>query len=151
MSQLNIVEYTRKSVASPRMLTVIRGAQGSGKSTLAKRYSNDNTVVLETDDFFTFGDKYIYDKDYGKECYRTFLQRLELILQRTDFNVVVTGVFSTELALKPLMEIINDADVNLTVIKATGMFKNVHDVPEDIVETARTVFLPFQRFIEIYN
>ena len=117
-------------------LVIIRGVPGSGKTTLAKSRYPDH-VLVEADQFFEKNGKYEFDMSRiwlaHKWCYEKVKKEL-----LSGKNVVVANTF---IHLKDMDKYI-ELNVPTKIVTAKGRFKNVHGVPEDIVEQRRKDFQP---------
>lgn len=125
-------------------LYLIRGIPGSGKTTLAKQLLEQGKAQrhFEADTFFTSPEGvYVYDKNKIKTahflCQRDTRQAL-----LKGYSVVVANTFTMVHELTPYYDIADHAGVYLKIIRATGNYDNVHDVPREIVDMMRDRFQP---------
>lgn len=116
-------------------LILIRGLPGSGKSTIAKLLTG--FIHLEADMYFIdhAGD-YKYDpakiKFAHEWCYRE--AKAGLLLGR---DVVVSNTFTRKCEIDPYLDLAEKFGIMPNIIIATGEFKNVHGVPDAVVEKMR--------------
>lgn len=116
-------------------LVLIRGLPGSGKSTIAKML--DGFVHLEADMFFTKEDgEYIYEREKIKEAHE-WCQAQALIHLSQGGSVVISNTFTRHSEMAPYIEIADALGIKPSVIVATGRFKNVHSVPDEVVAKMR--------------
>lgn len=112
-------------------LVLIRGLPGSGKSTLAKRMKEHKH--LEADMFFMVGDEYRYDPSKTKAAHE-WCQKMTLMALAKGRNVVVSNTFTRHWEMQPYRDIAERLGVPIRFIVAEGNFKNIHGVPEDVIE-----------------
>lgn len=115
-------------------IVIIRGIPGSGKSTLAKETYPDH-LLCEADQFFYVDGEYKYDsnkiKDAHSFCYKKAKSALE-----NGCNVVVANTFTRMWEMKKYI----DLGYPCTIVEATGSYKNIHGVPDDVVNAMRARF-----------
>lgn len=111
-------------------LTLVRGLPGSGKTTFAMTLVALGYFHIEADMYFMQGDVYQFMPTMlgaaHKWCQKHTIRNL-----LGGHNVVVSNTFTTMKEIKEYVKIANDLSVPLNVYKATGNFKNVHNVPEE--------------------
>jgi hypothetical protein len=56
------------------------------------------------------------------------------------FDTWVSNTFTTKKELKPYFDIAKETDSALVVMTMNGSFKNVHDVPADVLQKMRNRF-----------
>lgn len=116
-------------------LVLIRGLPGSGKSTIAKML--DGFVHLEADMFFTKENgEYIYEREKIKAAHE-WCQAQAFSLLSLGGSVVVSNTFTRHREMAPYFEIADALGIKPSVIVATGNFKNVHDVPDEVIAKMR--------------
>lgn len=120
-------------------LILIRGLPGSGKSTLAKAFGA-NYMHVETDTYFMVGSQYEFNvKELPQAhdwCQRTAAFYLSDIKAGRNgaHGVIVSNTFSQLWEMKPYIEMAKYFGADLLVIEAAGNFKNVHGVPDAVIE-----------------
>lgn len=114
-------------------LTIIRGLPGSGKSTMAEGMGDVN---LEADMFFCRSGEYVFDPKRLAEAH-AWCQMTTLIKLREGCHVVVSNTFSTAWEVELYRQFALTVGCPFEVFKATGTFKSVHGVPDEIIEDMR--------------
>jgi predicted kinase len=116
-------------------LVLIRGLPGSGKSTLA--HSMMNHKHMETDMFW--GPDYKFDIAKLKEAHEWCQIHTRGLLEE-GLSVVVSNTFTTKKELQPYLEIAKDFGIKPQIITCHGQWKNVHNVPEEVLERMESRF-----------
>lgn len=116
-------------------LVIIRGVPGSGKSTMARRDYPDH-VLVEADMYFICPDgKYRYDPSKIKDAHAWCRHMVHHHLSNGR-NVVVANTFTRKWEYEPYLKMCDDVEV----VVARGNYRNVHGVPEHVVERMRERF-----------
>lgn len=136
-------------------LILIRGVPGSGKTTFAKKLSNDlssfvskgNIAHYEADMFF-MDEEGNYNWEPGKLpkahewCYRKAVESLE----RYKLSyVIVSNTFTTLKEMEPYIQLAKRNGANLDVYRLDGKYKNVHNVPDSVIEKMYARFEDFPK------
>lgn len=118
-------------------LTIIRGLPGSGKSTYAKK--NYKCLILENDMFHMRNGEYMWDKDEMPNaidwCMKTCENALSL-----GMDVVVSNTFTRGSVIRKYIEIADKYGADYEVIRCTGRFGSVHNVPGYVMESMERGF-----------
>lgn len=126
-------------------LTLIRGLPGSGKSTIAKRLAEETGAChFEADMYFMFDGYYLYDKSNIRHAHR-WCQNQTLKALNSGLNVVVSNTFTELWELQAYL----DMNFPVEVLKATGTFKNKHDVPDSVIRNMNNRWEDFEGEKEI--
>ena len=133
--------------ARPVKLTLIRGVPGSGKSTFAKKYAiaNGHIKIVEFDDFWIDKNKtYKFIPEIKMACveYGRSAVTHELIIEKRP--CIITGVFNKLEYIEYFKNLCEMFNIPLEVIKMTGNFQNIHNVPDDVLKTMKEEFEDFE-------
>jgi len=112
-------------------LVIIRGLPGSGKTTMAKREYPYHFLV-EADMYFVEKGKYKYNPRLIKKAHEWCLQTTKILLNN-GLNVVVCNTFTRKWEFEPYTNL----EFPYKIIVAKGQYKNVHNVPDYIIENMR--------------
>lgn len=121
---------------------LIRGLPGSGKSTLARRLhmgaqqNGSASVYHEADHFFEqLG---YFDGSLLAQAHAQCLERFTRDISSGRFHLVmVSNTFTTQKEMLPYMEACVARGIIPQVIKCTGTFGSVHNVPASTIERMR--------------
>ncbi len=121
-------------------LTIIRGLPGSGKSTRAKelmqekRNNGRKVSNLESDMFFMFNNKYIFNKNHLNYSHLWCLSNAAYYLNQ-GYDVIVSNTFVTKDEIFPYNKMAAAIDINdISIITCFGKFRNIHNVPIKVIE-----------------
>ena len=116
-------------------LVIIRGVPGSGKSTMARLNYPDH-VLVEADMFFVGPDgEYRYDPAKIKDAH-AWCRRMVRSLLDDGRKVVVANTFTRRWEYEPYLSMCDDVEV----VVARGYYRNIHGVPDHVVEKMRERF-----------
>jgi len=119
-------------------LILVRGLPGSGKSTTAQNISDEYGYIhLEADMYFEKDGEYVFDLNKLEEAHEWCLNQTKSYL-RSGFDVIVSNTFTQSWELKPYIELLSGDDIK--IIECTDKFKNIHDVPDHILENMHERF-----------
>src|ERR1035438_1589064 len=112
-------------------LTLIRGLPGSGKTSIAKSLPG---VLVEADQFHTAPDgTYRYDGSKAGKAHKWCLEETERLL-KNGHDVIVANVFGQRWQIRAYYELAEQLGVQVATLRATGEFKNSHDVPSWVID-----------------
>lgn len=119
-------------------LVLIRGLPGSGKSTIAKReYVSQGYVLCEADEFFMVDGEYLFNGAKIKEAYAYCQSKAEQALSSLQ-NVVVANTFTQHWEMEFYKKLAEKYQATIKIITANGNYKNIHNVPEAVVNKMKT-------------
>lgn len=117
-------------------LILIRGVSGSGKTTYAKKLMKEDPTLSHYEaDMFFYGDDdyYHFDPRQLKDAHSWCQGSTEKDLKNGK-SVIVSNTFTQKWELQPYIEMANKYGAQVIIKKMTGNYKNIHGVPDDIVE-----------------
>ena len=112
------------------MLYIVRGIPGSGKSTYSKTIG---CCVIEADQYFMIDGEYKYDKNKIKAAHLWCQTMVKQFLSR-GIDVCVSNTFVKKWEIDEYVKMANTFNTNYKIIKVVGNYKNVHNVPSEVVE-----------------
>ena len=120
-------------------LVIVRGIPGSGKSTIAKKLF-PKYLHCEADQYFEGIDggynwKASEVPNAHAWCQSSAMEGLSL-----GMDVIVTNTFVRKQDMKPYLDMAEKFNAEVTVIIANSNFKDIHNVPESVVEHMRNSF-----------
>lgn len=121
-------------------LAIVRGLPGQGKSTIAKKLAEKyNLEHFENDAYLYVNGKYVWTpetaKMAAKQCFNDTMSAL-----RSGKSVVVSNTFITRKAVDNYINAAKKLGAQVAVFRATGNFKNIHDVPDNTYLSMKTNF-----------
>jgi len=130
------------SEAVGNILYIVRGLPGSGKSTYAKTLV-PASAHFEADQYFMKGDKYAFDPSKLKDAHADCLARTRKAMVDGKHKVVaVSNTFTQKWEVQPYINLANELGWTVKVIRMTGNYGSIHDVPKDSIERMRGRFEP---------
>lgn len=127
-----------------KTIYIIRGVQGSGKSTLASMMQvglQELGFTVEShcaDDYFTDEDgNYNFDRENLSKAHYQCLSNAESSMMKGIAFVIIHNTFTRRSEIAPYLGLAVDHGYTSVEIVTKGRFKNVHGVPEEIVDRFR--------------
>lgn len=124
-----------------KTLIIIRGAPGSGKSTLANEISMQglNMIpIIEADQFFVKDGVYKYNPALIGRAHEDCMDRTIKALHEKS-SVIVSNTFVKAWEIEKYLKLTETFEgLKIVVIHCHGMFKNIHNVPEEKVMLMRS-------------
>lgn len=131
-----------------KQVYIIRGVSGSGKSTLALKLAELHSLegkvalIFETDNYFIDeNNEYKFNpvklKEKHAACFNDFLTALN---DRHVDVVIVANTFTRKWEYVNYADAAKDSGYEVTTLIANGNYKNVHNVPDDVVQKMKNRF-----------
>lgn len=121
---------------------LIRGASGSGKTTCAELLLNEGIAHkhFEADSFFVNKDGiYTYNREYNEDAHNLCILSTKQALY-AGYNVVVSNTFTKLWELEPYFKMAQDLNVQVKVFHCNRSYKNIHNVPQSVVDRMKQTF-----------
>ena len=128
-----------------RTITLVRGLPGSGKSTFSEYLESfsDRMVICSADDYFTDMEtgEYNFDGSKLKEAHSACKHKAEYAMQMGD-DVIVANTNTQAWEMKPYEELAEKYGYRIfhIVVENRHGNKNVHGVPDEVLEKMRNRF-----------
>jgi predicted kinase len=123
-----------------KILYIIRGLPGSGKSTLAKRLCPNHH--FEADQYHMVGGEYRFDPAKAKKAHEWCQACTAAILAKRQYDVAVSNTFTQRWEYQPYLNMAKEAGYDVQVIECHGPWKNVHNVPDEVLAKMRQRWEP---------
>jgi len=123
-----------------KTLYIVRGIPGSGKSTLARSLGG---IHFEADMFFLDGNSdYKFDITQIKEAHQWCKNSIKGAMKSGQTRVVVSNTFTQDWEIEPYLEMAKEYEYRVftLVVENRHGGKNVHNVPDDIIEKMKGRF-----------
>lgn len=117
-------------------LYIIRGLPGSGKSTFAKAIG---CLHLEADMYHVHDGKYQYDQMLGKHGHEWCKETCKYAMAQ-GMDVAVSNTFTQLKEFTDYLHLAECTGHDVHVIRMTGEFGNVHNVPLDVLDRMKSRF-----------
>jgi predicted kinase len=123
-----------------KSLFLVRGLPGSGKSTLAKKLSDNH---LEADMFFLNDQgKYVFDSSKLAQAHEWCQKGTEIAMLREASTIAVSNTFTQEWEMEPYRKLAEKYGYQVfsIIVENRHEGKNVHSVPDQVLETMKNRF-----------
>lgn len=140
-------------------LYLIRGIPGSGKSTYANQLENnirkarrqmnsndivsDNIIHLEADMYHVYNGNYQWNPEKVRHAHDWCFNTTRIFLEQ-GFHVIVANTFTRYSEMQNYLKHARKYNIPYDVYRATGKWKNVHNVPDETVERMIDRFEDFE-------
>jgi len=111
-------------------LIIIRGLPGSGKTTFAK---STGLPYFEADQYFSLEGSYNFDPSRLSLAHKWCQGKVRYHLKGGE-SVAVSNTFTTLKEMRPYMDMVSELKIPVTVIRMTGNFGSIHDVPKASIQ-----------------
>jgi predicted kinase len=133
-----------------KILYIVRGIPGSGKSTFAKKLVEHDFLVCEADKYFVDKEtgEYKFDFTKIKEAHKFCQDLVETYMKDSLVNdqfyreIAVSNTFTQEWEMEHYMELAKKYGYTVftLVVENRHGGKNIHNVPEEIIEKMKQRF-----------
>ena len=133
-----------------KILYIVRGIPGSGKSTLAKKLVGHDFLVCEADKYFVDKEtgEYKFDLSKIKEAHKFCQDLVETYMKDSLVNdqfyreIAVSNTFTQEWEMSHYIELAKKYGYTVftLVVENRHGGKNIHNVPEEIIEKMKQRF-----------
>ena len=133
-----------------KILYIVRGIPGSGKSTFAKKLVEHDFLVCEADKYFVDKETGEYNFDFSKikEAHKFCQDLVETYMKDSLVNdqfyreIAVSNTFTQEWEMEHYMELAKKYGYTVftLVVENRHGGKNIHNVPEEIIEKMKQRF-----------
>lgn len=130
-----------------KRLMLIRGVPGSGKSTLANyiikgREAFELITHAEADQYFVslYTGEYKFVKEKLEEAHQFCKNKVEEAMQDGTKLIIVSNTFVYKMHMEPYKRLAKEHGFHVVEIICNGGFKNIHDVPDDVIRKMRQNF-----------
>jgi predicted kinase len=133
-----------------KILYIVRGIPGSGKSTFAKKLVEHDFLVCEADKYFVNKEtgEYKFDFTKIKEAHKFCQDLVETYMKDSLVNdqfyreIAVSNTFTQEWEMEHYMELAKKYGYTVftLVVENRHGGKNIHNVPDEIIEKMKQRF-----------
>ena len=120
-----------------KKLYIIRSHSGSGKTTYAKSLGLKHH--FEADDYFLIDGVYCFVPSYLPQANAQCLQKTKDAMQ-TGEDIVVANTFTRKWEFEPYIQAAKENGYEVEIKIMTGNYKNVHNVPDEVVAKQKARF-----------
>lgn len=129
-----------------KIMYLIRGIPGAGKSTLAMHLV-ERCCCHAADDYFMVDEgkgkqSYHFDANKLPQAHRACLETVKRNIRDQQPRIAVHNTFVKRKHMQPYFEIANANGYEVVEITVKSNFKNIHNVPAEVVERMKGEFEP---------
>ena len=127
-------------------LIIVRGLPGSGKSEWV--FKHPTGCHFEADMYFMSKGGYNFDPSKIKQAHDWCYQSTRIALVR-ELMTTVSNTFTQIWEMEPYIELAKEYDCKLEIIKCCGVWKNIHNVPDEVLQKMRDRWENYPGEIEV--
>ena len=129
-----------------KTLFIVRGLPGSGKSTLAKTLVSEPALYHhEADQFFiSKNGEYVYDPNLIGKAHQFCYNIVKANMIGEIPKIVVSNTFTRLWEIEPYVELAKEYGYAVEVIRMTGDYGSIHNVPESVIKAMADRFEDFK-------
>lgn len=113
------------------VLRVIRGLPGSGKSTYGRKFG---AILIESDMALFYNGKYTWTPENHEKAIRWVGTMLQLNLLY-NHDITLCGVFTKARVFQKHIDLAKKHGYKVEVHRCTANYGNIHDVPEEVLQS----------------
>lgn len=129
-------------------LLLCRSIPGCGKTTFVNK-TFPNILHLENDMFHYHSGEYEYNQYKMKEAVNWCVRTCEDAL-KNGMDVVVSNTFVRKAFVDAYKRIAEKYGAKFTVYRMMGSFKNIHNVPQNVLDNMKSNFEDYDGEIKVY-
>jgi hypothetical protein len=123
-------------------LHIFRGLPGSGKSTRARNLAAElGAIFIEADMFHVADGDYCFNNRRAGYVYRD-MPKLLGSLAAHGMDIVYAGVLPVEESILHIADPCRACGYKINITTCSGKWGNIHNVPNDVLESMRKCFQP---------
>lgn len=122
-------------------LTIVRGLPGSGKSTYAKTHYN--CLILENDMFHMKNGEYRWTATKMNDAINWCISMATIAISN-GMDVVICNTFTRKAFVDSYKKIADILNADFEVIRCTGNYGNIHDVPQNVLTSMKESFEDYE-------
>ena len=122
-------------------LTIIRGLPGSGKSTEARKLG---CFHVEADMFLYENREYKFSQDKQKYAHVACRNIVDAAMNEGVWEIVVSNTFTRLWEIEPYVALAKEYGYAVEVIRMTGDYGSIHNVPESVIQAMADRFEDFK-------